>query len=98
MIERTGADGVAIARGALSDPLLFARLSGTKTNFSLVDCVDYLIEKRRLTEPDVIVAHALRKFVAGLFKGVRGGKEAKLKVFSAESTAEIKQICHEVLA
>ncbi len=97
MIERTGADGVAIARGALFDPLLFARLSGTKTNFSLVDCVDYLIEKRLLTEPDVIVAHALRKFVANLFKGVRGGKEAKLKVFSAESTAEIEQICHEVL-
>jgi len=97
MIERTGADGVAIARGALSDPMLFAKLSGTKSDFTVIDCIDYLIEKRKLTQPDVIVAHAMRKFVAQLLKGVRGGKEAKLKVFSAESTEEIKKICREVL-
>ena len=97
MIERTGADGVAIARGALSDPMLFAKLSGTKSDFTIIDCIDYLIEKRKLTQPDVIVAHAMRKFVAQLLKGVRGGKEAKLKVFSAESTEEIKKICRDVL-
>ena len=97
MIEKTGADGVAVARGALFDPLIFSRISGNETNFSLVDCVEYLIEKRKLTQPDVIVAHALRKFVAQLFKGVRGGKEAKLKIFAAESTAEILTVCREYL-
>lgn len=97
MIERTGADGIAIARGALSDPLLFAKITGTNTDFTVIDCVDYLIEKRKLTQPDVIVAHAMRKFVAQLFKGVRGGKEAKLAVFAAETTDEIKRICREVL-
>ena len=97
MIERTGADGVAVARGALFDPLLFSRISGNETDFSLVDCVEYLIEKRKLTQPDVIVAHALRKFVAQLFKGVRGGKEAKLKIFAAESTEEILSVCREYL-
>lgn len=97
MIEKTGADGVAVARGALFDPLIFSRLSGNVTNLSLVDCVEYLIEKRKLTQPDVIVAHALRKFVAQLFKGVRGGKEAKLRIFAAESTAEILTVCREYL-
>lgn len=97
MIEKTGADGVAVARGALFDPLIFSRLSGNVTNLSLVDCVEYLIEKRKLTQPDVIVAHALRKFVAQLFKGVRGGKEAKLRIFAAENTAEILTVCREYL-
>jgi len=98
MLERTGADGVAVARGALSDPMIFASLSGTPTDFTLTDCVDYLIKKRKQTQPDVIVAHALRKFVAQLFKGVRGGKEAKQKVFAAETTDEIMTICREVLS
>ncbi len=97
MIEKTGADGVAVARGALFDPLIFSRISGNETSLSLVDCVEYLVEKRKLTQPDVIVAHALRKFVAQLFKGVRGGKEAKLKIFAAESTEEILSVCREYL-
>lgn len=97
LMNSTGAAGVAIARGALSDPLLFARLSDTRTDFTITDCIDYLIEQRKRTLPDRIVAHELRKFVAPLFKGYRGGKEAKVKVFAAETTDEIRQIAHAVL-
>lgn len=97
MIERTGADGVGIARGALSDPLLFAKLSGVQTDMSLKDCAFYLMDLRTQREPDQVVAHAMRKFCVQMLKGIRGGREAKLKIFEADSTQEIKEILNSVL-
>ena len=97
MIERTGADGVAIGRGALSDPLLFSKLSQAQTDMSLKDSIFYLIDKRLTYEKDQTVAHDLRKFAVQILKGVRGGKEAKLRIFQAESTNEIKDILNNVL-
>lgn len=97
MLEATGADGVGLARGCLSNPLLFATLSGTKTSMSIKDCVFYLMDLRKQNSSDVAVAHAMRTFCAQMLKGVRGGKEAKLKIFQAESTEEIKQILNAVM-
>lgn len=97
MMQETGADGVAIGRGALSDPLLFSKLSQKQTDMSLKDSIFYLIDKRLAYEKDQTVAHDLRKFAVQILKGVRGGKEAKLKIFQAESTNEIKDILNGVL-
>ncbi len=97
MIEQTGADGVAIGRGALADPLLFAKLTQTQTEKGLKECIFYLIDKRLTYEKDQNVAHDLRKFAVQILKGVRGGKEAKLKIFQAERTKEIKEILNSVL-
>lgn len=97
LMQETGADGVAIGRGALSDPLLFAKLTNGACDSSLKDCVNYLIDERCKYEKDQNVAHDLRKFAVQFLKGVRGGKEAKLKIFQAESTKCIKEIINEVL-
>ncbi len=96
IMNKTGADGVGLARGALFDPLLFSRLSQTKTDMSLKDCAFYLMDLRKEREDDRAIAHAMRKFCVGFLKGVRGGKEAKLKIFQAESTDEIKEILNSV--
>lgn len=97
MMELTGADGVGLARGALSDPLLFAKLSNTQTNMSIKDCAFYLMDLRTQRESDILVAHAMRKFCVQLLKGVRGAREAKLKIFEADTTQEIKDILSSVL-
>lgn len=97
MLENTGAAGVGIARGALSDPLLFAKLSGKKSDMSVKDCAFYLMDLRKNNTPDKVIAHAMRKFCVQFLKGVRGGKEAKLKIFEAESTQEIKNILNSVM-
>jgi hypothetical protein len=55
------------------------------------------MDLRKQRESDSMVAHAMRTFCAQLLKGVRGGKEAKLKIFQAESTQEIKEILNGVL-
>lgn len=97
MMNKTGADGVAVARGALYNPLLIAELTKTKTQKSLKDCAFYLLDERVNYMPDKIAAHGMRKLLAQMLRGVRGGKEAKLKIFEAESCAEIKQILNAVL-
>ncbi len=97
MMDKTGADGVAIARGALYNPLLISELTQTKTEKTLKDCAFYLLDERVKYMPDKIAAHGMRKFLSQILRGVRGGKEAKLKIFEADSTAEIKQILNEVL-
>lgn len=97
MLERTGADGIAIARGGVNNPLLYADLSGEKSNFCIKDCAFYVMEKRLKVMPDKIVAHGMRKFLSQILKGVRGAKEAKLAIFEAESCAEIKNILNSVL-
>lgn len=97
MILKTGADGVAIARGGVFNPLLFSELSGENTNFTLKDCAFYLIDLRKENFNDKNVAHGLRKTLVQLLKGARGAKEAKLKIFSAESTDELKDILNQVI-
>lgn len=97
MLEKTGADGVAIARGGVNNPLLYAELAGEKNNFGLKDCAFFVMDERLKVMPDRIVAHGMRKFLSQILKGVRGAKEVKLAIFEAESCAEIKNILNSVL-
>ena len=97
MMDKTGADGVAIARGGVFNPLLFSEISGESSNFTIKDCAFYLIDLRKQNFSDKNVAHGLRKTLVQLLKGVRGAKDAKLKIFNAESTNELKEILNEVL-
>ena len=97
MFEKTGADGIALARGVLYNPLLITEIIHEKTEKSLKDCAFYLLDERVKYMPDKIAAHGMRKFLSQILRGVRGGKEAKLKIFEADSVAEIKQILDEVL-
>ena len=97
ILEQTGADGVGLARGVLSDPLLIARLAKKESNMTVKDCAFYLMDLRKQSAKDKEVAHAMRTFCAQMLKGVRGGKEAKLKIFKADSTDEIKEILNGVM-
>lgn len=97
LLQNTGADGIALARGCLNDPLLFAKLSQTQTQMSLKDCIFYLLDERKKSSPDIIVAHDLRKFAVQVLKGIRGGKEAKAQIFKADSTNEIKEILNKIM-
>ena len=97
LYEQSGADGIAVARGGLFNPLLFNEITNTGSDFTLKDCAFYLMDLRLQRGEDVNVAHAIRKTLAQMLRGVRGGKEAKQKIFEAQSTQEIKQILNSVL-
>ena len=92
MMDRTGADGIMLARGSISDPFLCSKLLNFNCGFSLKEFIlrhlinlkSYYPERRGVLE--------FRKFVSYYFKGVPNIKELKQSLFSSESFDEITYI------
>ncbi len=92
MVERTGADGVMLARGAIANPFLMSKLTKTPINITLKD---YMLKHIKLFSKrveDKRAAMEFRKFVPYYFKGMTGVKELKLALLKAENTAEIIEL------
>lgn len=89
MAERTGADGVMIARGALGAPWIFREIYGEPYVADKYNAVRRHIEMLTERYPESRAVVGLRKAVACYLKGERGGKEMKEKVFRAESATEM---------
>ncbi len=89
MIENTGADGIMLARGGIANPFLFSQMSGTETDMTLKEFIISHVTLMSSRYPDNRAALEFRKFTPYYFRGMTGVKELKLKINSAESTAEI---------
>lgn len=89
MIERTGADGVMIARGAIANPFLIATLVGKETDSDLKAFILSHLRLMKERYPDRRAAVEFRKFTPYYFKGMTGVKELKQKINSMESVGEI---------
>ncbi len=97
MMDKTGADGVMLARGAIADPFLVCKLLGVEPNISLKDFIiehinnldGYYSPRRSVLE--------FRKFVSYYLKGLVGVKEAKLAIYQSENFDEIKRILNTIL-
>ncbi|MBQ3116126.1 MAG: tRNA-dihydrouridine synthase family protein [Clostridia bacterium] len=97
MMEKTGADGVMLARGAIADPFLSAKLTDTKTDISLKN---YIIEHLTLMAErlgDIKTAMEFKKFVPYYFKGMVGFKDVKLKIYQATNIKQIIEIIEQYL-
>ena len=96
LMENTGADGIALARGALYNPFLFSEITGTKTTSDVYDLICTHIDRLKEVYPDKWIARNMRKQLACYLKGVRGGKQAKAKLLTSDKTDELKEIAREV--
>ncbi len=97
MIERTGADGVMLARGGIANPFLVSELLGINPPCSLKD---FIIEHTKSIEGYYVPRRAVlefRKFVSYYLKGINGIKEAKLALYSAEDFDKIREIIEQML-
>ena len=97
MMDRTGADGVMLARGAIANPFLFSVLTNTKTELTLKQFIIEHIKLLTTRFADKKVALEFRKFTPYYFKGMVGVKELKTAINSAESTAEIIELIDKSL-
>ena len=97
LIDRTGADGVMIARGAIQNPFIFNQILNVDTKTSikdfaiafLRDFVTHYGEKRACVE--------FRKYATYFYKNQINGKSARLKICQTESFDEIKKILENTL-
>ena len=94
-MEKTGAAGVMLARGALNRPWLFSEISGrtVKDKKSVIKRhIDLLLQKY----PDKYVAINMRKQMALYLAGLKDAKKYKIKAFEATTTKELKAIINEL--
>jgi nifR3 family TIM-barrel protein len=92
LMDKTGADGVMVARGALENPLIFEEILGVSCGYSIADLISIQIDrlsKRYGSERSAVI---FRKQAAYYLKGINGGKKLKEQVFKSLDIFEVNEI------
>ena len=92
MMDRTGADGVMIARGAVENPFLFSQILGDNLPKDVKDFMKRHLILMQQIKGEKRACLEFRKFVSGYLKGRINIKNTKLKLLSCESVSEILHI------
>ena len=95
LMDKTGADGIMVARAALFDPQLFCALTNTPSESKLS-----MFEKQLKWTGQVFDEHFttvfMRKMAAFYVKGMRGASAAKERLFKAQTPLEVLAIAQEI--
>jgi nifR3 family TIM-barrel protein len=95
LIDKTGADGVAIARGAMYNPFLFAEITGVN-----------VADKKQVIQTQLDLTYSMyderfatvymRKMLAFYIKGTPNSTAVKLQLFKAENKEQIEEILNNL--
>ncbi|MBP5308038.1 MAG: tRNA-dihydrouridine synthase family protein [Clostridia bacterium] len=96
MFSLTGCDGVMIARGALHNPYVFSEITEKPFVKDIKGLLFRQINELKKIYPDGWVARNMRKQAACYLKGVKGGKQAKVRILSCDTTDGMKAAIDEV--
>ena len=87
-----GAYGVAVGRGALGKPYIFAQLAGNDYQMDLMEVVSTHVKLLLKTFNDRVVCNEMKKHVSAYLKGKRNGKQIAIAVNAAHTTQEILEL------
>lgn len=89
LMDRTGADGVMIARGAIANPFIFNQIQGVSPTKSLKEFMleHVLLMKEQMGENKA--AKEWRKFIPYYFKGMNNVKHIKAVLLALDTASEI---------
>jgi tRNA-dihydrouridine synthase B len=98
MLEKTGADGVGIARGALKNPWLFLQIkefleTGKYRGFTISEIKKAALEQARMAEEN-LGSHGIlemRKYLLWYFRGFENAKEFRSRLVKVESVEDIEK-------
>ena len=95
IIEKTGADGVAVARGAMYNPWIFAKITGEplpdKREFVLTQ-----LEKTKQVYGERFACVFMRKMCAFYLKNQKGCAQLRVKLFSCPDCDELKELINTI--
>nr|MBO4517811.1 tRNA-dihydrouridine synthase family protein [Clostridia bacterium] len=100
MMERTGADGVMIARGAIANPFIFSEISGEEITGDITTVKDFAIQhlkKEAEMSGDKRAAIEFRKFVNYYFKRVENSKTYRAEIMQSVSAEETERLLRKYL-
>lgn len=95
MMERTGADGVEIARAALYDPQIFCEFSGEKRK-PLFEMVKRQTEETEKLYGERFATVFMRKMCAFYLRGKRGAATYKARLFECKTPTEVIVLAREI--
>lgn len=91
LYERTGADGVMIARGAMYKPWIFAEITG-RENVDKRGIVRGQLEKTLKVYGEKFALVYMRKMIGFYLKGTPNAAEIRAKLFKCQSITEVEEI------
>ena len=104
MVEISGCDGIAVARGALGNPWIFDEIKAAAEGRELA--VPSLEERMKLAfaqaermveeKGEYVAVREARKHISWYIKGVRDAAAARNRINSAESLEEMREIVSEL--
>lgn len=97
LIEKTGADGVMVARAALFNPFVFCELTGTQAESKLKMFEEQLKWTGQVFDERFTTVF-MRKMGAFYIKGTRGASAFKDRFFQAKTPCEVLAIAREAFA
>lgn len=95
MMEKTGADGVEIARAALYDPQIFCEFSGEKRK-PLFEMVKRQTEETEKLYGERFATVFMRKMCAFYLRGKRGAAAYKARLFECRTPTEVIVLAREI--
>ena len=100
MMERTGADGVMIARGAIANPFIFSEISGETISGDVKTIKDFAIKHLRKESEISGLSRAaveFRKFITYYFKSVENSKQKRAEIMTSESAEKTEELLNKYL-
>lgn len=88
-----GASGVALGRGALGRPYIFAEIRARHFRFDVLETINRHAKLLLEVFDERVVANEMKKHVASYLKGMRNGKSVTVAVMNAHTLDEILTPC-----
>ena len=92
MMERTGADGVMIARYALENPFIFSELTGKSTEKTVARILLEQMDLASACYDETFTSRYIQKLISYGMKGRKGTKRYKEQMYGCGSLEELKEI------
>lgn len=95
LLAKTGADGIAVARGAMYKPWIFAEITGAEDG-DRKNAVLRQLELTRKLYGERFACVYMRKMTAFYLHGMPDAVKFKQRLFSAATTEEVEEIINEI--
>ena len=96
MLEKTGADGVMLARYGFENPLLFSELTGREITDTRYSLLKEQVEIAQECYDELYVLTYIKKLASYFMKKLPGTKQYKPALYRCGSVAELKGILRDI--
>lgn len=96
MMEKTGADGIMLARYGFENPLIFSELTGKECSDTKYDLIMEQLEIAQECYDELFVLTYIKKLASYFMKKLPGTKQYKLKLYRCGGLSEMRNLLGEI--